>query len=823
MSGIPAERRPKRPNAGIPRKRFDEDESDEVEGRKETGSAVLNEKRARTGNNDPREGDSNSAQTRGELVLVMDTSEAGCTLETSPAGPSRRDETGGIETIDVAASAATPASALRDADSDLNSDYDGDLGGRHEPDTSSEHDSTFDSDEDDPISETRPPANSGSVKSNGALNALSKLPSVSKKVIPIKKRSKVWKHYEDAVFDEKGQRVVECPMCKLIIPFHGATTVLANHMLKIHGIDINKDDTKDPGKAPAPKLLQPTMFQVMQAPHPEAKQLILQLKVLRFIIENQQPFSVVDNRSFREMLFAMDCRFVPISANKLTQLCFRQAIQERMALTDLLAEVQYVAMTTDLWTSKASEPYIGITAHFANEGHSLSERTLACREIPYPHSSENIAKIIFEIAEQFKISKKLVSLTCDGASNMQGLNTILHSKYSISELSNASKPIPYFWCFGHLLNLVVQQALKSSDEVVDLITKVRNLAKFFKGHPKQMEALQRAQQILNKNGPFQKPKIDVVTRWNSILAMLQSALSLLSSYEMFFTILNSNASDDSLPANERREARNVLESTKDFVLQPEDKRMITDLIFLLEPFQVATEQLSGASYVTVSMVEPITTIIIKHLESDPSRRLRSPGLIKVRNELLDNSLRRFSESDTTMSHIKAVALDPRYYFLATADSDALRSIKELLKERVDPPANGSEDDHPMPKSSATSGFDFSKQLLKLKEEAGPQNSVPELDEYNAFVQMCALYEKQKATNADYQKMLDNPLLFWETNKATFKTLYGLASRLFVMQATSVSSERLFSSAGNVITENRSSLDPETVDAVMVLSSAYKYK
>ena len=165
----------------------------------------------------------------------------------------------------------------------------------------------------------------------------------------------------------------------------------------------------------------------------------------------------------------------------------------------------------------------------------------------------------------------------------------------------------------------MQQALKSSDEVVDLITKVRNLAKFFKGHPKQMEALQRAQQILNKNGPFQKPKIDVVTRWNSILAMLQSALSLLSSYEMFFTILNSNASDDSLPANERREARNVLESTKDFVLQPEDKRMITDLIFLLEPFQVATEQLSGASYVTVSMVEPITTIIIKHLESDPSR------------------------------------------------------------------------------------------------------------------------------------------------------------------------------------------------------------
>ena len=110
MSGIPAERRPKRPNAGIPRKRFDEDESDEVEGRKETGSAVLNEKRARTGNNDPREGDGNSAQTRGELVLVMDTSEAGCTLEISPAGPSRRDETGGI---DVAASATTPASARR--------------------------------------------------------------------------------------------------------------------------------------------------------------------------------------------------------------------------------------------------------------------------------------------------------------------------------------------------------------------------------------------------------------------------------------------------------------------------------------------------------------------------------------------------------------------------------------------------------------------------------------------------------------------------------------------------------------------------------------
>lgn len=69
-------------------------------------------------------------------------------------------------------------------------------------------------------------------------------------------------------------------------------------------------------------------------------------------------------------------------------------------------------------------------------------------------------------------------------------------------------------------------------------------------------------------------------------------------------------------------------------------------------------------------------------------------------------------------------------------------------------------------------------------------------------------------------MNSSPFAWWEINTRLFPHLAKLAQRILVVQATSVSSERVFSTAGDIVTAKRSSLDPENVDKLIFLNKNY---
>ena len=62
----------------------------------------------------------------------------------------------------------------------------------------------------------------------------------------------------------------------------------------------------------------------------------------------------------------------------------------------------------------------------------------------------------------------------------------------------------------------------------------------------------------------------------------------------------------------------------------------------------------------------------------------------------------------------------------------------------------------------------------------------------------------------------NPLTSWKAWAPTSKYLTKLVKRPLSITATSVPSERLFSSAGNLISEKRSCLNPENVSMLLFL-------
>lgn len=63
---------------------------------------------------------------------------------------------------------------------------------------------------------------------------------------------------------------------------------------------------------------------------------------------------------------------------------------------------------------------------------------------------------------------------------------------------------------------------------------------------------------------------------------------------------------------------------------------------------------------------------------------------------------------------------------------------------------------------------------------------------------------------------EDPLDWWHRHKGTFPLLSRLAKRYLCIPGTSVSAERVFSTAGDVITAKRSTLKPDHVDQLVFL-------
>ncbi|KAJ8318833.1 LOW QUALITY PROTEIN: hypothetical protein KUTeg_003924 [Tegillarca granosa] len=76
-----------------------------------------------------------------------------------------------------------------------------------------------------------------------------------------------------------------------------------------------------------------------------------------------------------------------------------------------------VSLTTNIWTSLATEGYICLTAHYLDKNWQLQNKLLATRVMEDRHTGVNIGKIITELKNEFGI--KELSVVTDNAANME--------------------------------------------------------------------------------------------------------------------------------------------------------------------------------------------------------------------------------------------------------------------------------------------------------------------------------------------------------------------------------------------------------------------
>ena len=69
---------------------------------------------------------------------------------------------------------------------------------------------------------------------------------------------------------------------------------------------------------------------------------------------------------------------------------------------------------------------------------------------------------------------------------------------------------------------------------------------------------------------------------------------------------------------------------------------------------------------------------------------------------------------------------------------------------------------------------------------------------------------------------NNPLEWWKNNQMKFPTVAAIAKKFLAVQATSASSERIFSRARRIVTTDRKCLDPCTVGSLLYVSENLKW-
>lgn len=316
-------------------------------------------------------------------------------------------------------------------------------------------------------------------------------------------------------------------------------------------------------------------------------------KVLNFIIEDSQPFYILESKSFKELLLALHPFFEMPTEETLDKLLDLMFIDGQNSLKNIFQNVEKISLTTDFWTSRSQHGYIGVTAHWISDDYNAKEAFLTLKHVHYPHTSEVIKETLKEIISEWNISNKVTFITTDNAASMVKAVRLLGDEFNIERVS----------CASHTLQLVIGKALTCNIHTQILILRAKRLVHFFSS-PKQLEHLIAAQEQLNYPKIYRVVK-DVKTRWNSSFYSWQRLL-LLKNAIVFLP--------SKLKADHIRENTNDGKRLERIMLTEDEWKLMEGLVKILKRFEEITRLFSESKYVTLSLIYPCITSLKNYIK-----------------------------------------------------------------------------------------------------------------------------------------------------------------------------------------------------------------
>lgn len=330
-----------------------------------------------------------------------------------------------------------------------------------------------------------------------------------------------------------------------------------------------------------------------------------------WLITDGLPFNTVNGKGFKKMMKKVNAAFDPPCYTTIKQdigLGYEAAIE---LMKNYIEETcVYASITTDLWTSRAKNGYIGITCHWLTQEMKLCDILVCVEQISYPHTGEHIRRTIQDKLKVLGLEKKVIIAVTDNGSNMVK---------AIKEWDGVGRVA----CSAHTLQLCV---LKGLQKIKSYLKKYAKLNQFFDS-PKQTERLEDAQREIfvrqkqranemessspvgliednhesdeeNPNKPLKilRTITEVPTRWGSKLASWKRLKKLKDPIKRVHATLALETDRDSKKDYQR---------LTNLMLNDNEWTLLNKLIELLIPIESATEFLGGQKYSTLSLIFPV--------------------------------------------------------------------------------------------------------------------------------------------------------------------------------------------------------------------------
>lgn len=598
-----------------------------------------------------------------------------------------------------------------------------------------------------------------------------------------RKPSPVWDVFKktEETSDGKNIKKAMCSLCDEKLAYCGGTSNLSKHIEAKHPETYEKlfgdADTRSGSK----KQLSMKSFQQKRCS--ASRSVEITRHIAEMVSRDLRPVAVVDGPGFIKLLNVLEPGYVVPSRPHIMSI-LRQQYLSLIEKVRHSIEMKHVAITSDIWTSTATEAYITVTAHFIDEDWNLVSRVLSTKAMPERHTGLNIADRIRETLEEYKIPTNLVSgIVHDNASSMAT---------AVAELEIGHVP-----CFAHTLQLAVNEGL-TVDRISRLTAVGRKVVGHFKHSALAYSELKKKQDHLN----VEKHQLvqDVSTRWNSTFFMYERLME--QRWAIHATFLDEKGTQNQYK-----------------YLVPSDAQweLMGQMVTVLKPLQIATTALCESEIVSCSLIYPVVNGLLEH--HLPISDGDSPTLKQFKRIVTQSITRRFNPSGPSTAEsisIYASSLDPRYHQLKFLSKDQRTlthtKLEEQLQELVvvaheetstDPSMMlQSEDEEPPRPKRKKSALEY---LLGHSDENETSNVITPIEEFENF--------RREAPS----RSGENALSWWKARCHQYPALAKLARHYLCIPATSVPAERVFSTAGLIVSKLRASLKPETVDMLIFLN------
>jgi hypothetical protein len=109
-----------------------------------------------------------------------------------------------------------------------------------------------------------------------------------------------------------------------------------------------------------------------------------------------------------------------------------------------------------------------------------------------PHSGEKIKNSIIDVLKDYGIEDRIIAITTDNATNnIKGIELL--NEYFEKEFNSN---ICHFPCFGHVLNLSINNGIK---QISKILNNLRIIASKLKNSPKQQQTFDEIAKLFGEN------------------------------------------------------------------------------------------------------------------------------------------------------------------------------------------------------------------------------------------------------------------------------------------------------------------------------------